>query len=131
MDIVDQIRLERKRIQLREEVIFKYIAAHLLKDGVVSNEEFQKVTQKTTKQAQMDNLIDILIIKKSPAFHLFITSLVEDYPWIAEDLTSQIVSSRDIESFKQKNNKINSENDQNDNHISVVKAQGILNQKLI
>lgn len=118
MDVSDEIRLARNRNVLRETVIFKYIAPHLLRDQVINNEEFQLIKQNQTKQAQMDKLLELLTTKSHGAFLSFVSSLETDYSWLVDDLRKSI-SAQDLSSYYQsntQNNKICS-NDVNDNHI--------------
>lgn len=98
MDVKDQIRLNRKQNEILETVTFKYIAAYLIRDKVINNEEFQLITLNPTTQSQMDVFLKLLVTKNS-AFNYFISSLEEDYLWLAEDLKNQAVSDQDIENF--------------------------------
>ena len=116
MDAVDHIRLDKKRKELRETVAFKYIAAYLLRDGVLNSEEFQLISHKVTMQAQMDVLLEMLVRKGRSAFLSFISALEEDYSWLANDLKTVSVTAQDLADFLKNTSNVIS-NDQNDNHI--------------
>lgn len=118
MDISDQIRLARNRNELRETVVFKYIAAHLLRDNVINSEEFQLISVKETKQAQIDALLQLLNTKSHEAFLSFVSSLEENYHWLVENLRKS-VSAQEVASFQQcvVDNK-KAVTDQNENHIN-------------
>jgi len=115
MDIEDQIRLNKKRNEIIETVTFKYIAAYLIRDKVIKNEEFQLITLNPTTQSQMDAFLKILVTKKS-VFQYFILSLEEDYLWLAEDLKSQVISDQEIENFRNNMEQIQYLNNFNENH---------------
>lgn len=117
MEIADRIRLARSRNALRETVVFKYIAAYLLRDAVINNEEFQLITSNLTKQAQMDTLLQLLNSKNRKAFLSFVSSLEEDYPWLVEDLRKS-VSAQDIANYQCNNENSFGSNDINDNLIN-------------
>ncbi len=117
MDLADQVRLARNRKEIRETVVFKYIAAFLLQDGVINSEEFQLVAINKTKQSQMDTLMDLLPSKGHEAFLSFISSLDEDYPWLAQNLRKS-VSAQDISSYQHNIQNIMCSNDENDNLIN-------------
>ena len=128
MDAVDHIRLDKKRKELRETVAFKYIAAYLLRDGVINSEEFQLISHKVTMQAQMDVLLEMLVRKGRSAFLSFISALEEDYSWLANDLKTVSVTTQDVADFLKNTSNVIS-NDQNDNHIKSSKQsekKGIL-----
>lgn len=116
MDLADQVRLARNRKEIRETVVFKYIAAFLLQDGVINSEEFQLVAINQTKQSQMDTLMDLLPSKGHEAFLSFISSLDEDYPWLAQNLRKS-VSAQDISSYQHNIQNKMCSNDENDNNL--------------
>lgn len=101
MDIKDQIRLNKKRHEIKETVTFKYIASYLLRDGVINNEDFQLIALNATTQMQMDSFLKILVAKAGKSsFHNFVISLEEDYPWLAEELKNMVVSQQEVELFQ-------------------------------
>ena len=114
MDAVDHIRLEKKRKELRETVAFKYIAAYLLRDGVLNSEEFQLISHNVTMQAQMDTLLEVLVRKGRSAYLSFVSTLEEDYSWLANDLKTVSVTAQDLADYLKNTTNVN---DQNDNHI--------------
>ena len=120
MDFADRVRLEKKRSQLREQVTFKYVAAFLLRDKVITSEEFQLINQQYTRQTQMDTLVDLIMKKKSPIFENFVTVLSEDHLWLAEDLKNLSVSNQEIENYR----KEHLDNDLNQNIINSSENQG-------
>jgi len=107
--------LNKKRNEIIETVTFKYIAAYLIRDKVIKNEEFQLITLNPTTQSQMDAFLKILVTKKS-VFQYFILSLEEDYLWLAEDLKSQVISDQEIENFRNNMEQIQYLNNFNENH---------------
>jgi len=122
MDLADRIRLQRSHTQLREQVTFKYIAAFLLRDQVISVDELEMITSQPTKQAQMDILIGLLELREAPdTFDLFLSSLREDYSWLAEDLENHTISARDVEKFKALTLMKEQENQQNQKNIKCPK----------
>ena len=122
MDIADEVRLARSRDEIRETVVFKYLAAFLLQDGVINSEEFQLINANQTKQAQMDALMELLPSKGHEAFLSFISSLDEDYPWLAQNLRKK-VSAQDMSSYQRNIQNMMCSSDQNDNLINICESE--------
>ena len=116
MNTTDRIRLSRTRNELRETVDFKYISAHLLRDLVINPEEYRLIAKIQSNQAQMDALLDLLPRKSAKAFLKFVSSLEDDYLWLAEHLRKP-VSVQDVAIF-QSNLHNESVNDNNHNLIN-------------
>ena len=79
-------KLQKKRNELRCDLIFDHICAELLQEELIDQEDYQRIKSERTEPEKIDMLIEI-IPKKSPgSLDKFIKILEKDYEWLATSL---------------------------------------------
>ncbi len=96
MDIIHQIKLQKKLVDITKNVKFADIQDHLIQDGVLARAHVQNIASKPADRDQMSELVNDYLVGPD-AYQCFRNALKEGYEYIVKALDTFVVKKEDIQ----------------------------------